>query len=124
MAKGIVITPDNLISEQEFPEPVYDTVGKVVGGWVEVVRPEGLAQPFCMCVDDAGLLREKLEFNLIGSILYGTVVHGHPIVGTVVLMKEVGDGENRHLAGLSPEEARAVRNVAEFIIKTVNARKR
>ena len=72
MAKGIVITPDNLISEQEFPEPVYDTVGKVVGGWVEVVRPEGLARPFCMCVDEAGLLREKLEFNLIGSILYGT----------------------------------------------------
>ena len=105
MAKGIVITPDNLISEQEFPEPVYDTVGKVVGGWVEVVRPEGLARPFCMCVDEAGLLREKLEFNLIGSILYGTGVHGHPSVGAVVLMKEDGDGEDRRLAGLSPEEA-------------------
>ncbi len=77
-----------------------------------------------MCVDEAGLLREKLEFNLIGSILYGTGVHGHPIVGAVVLMKEDGDGEDRRLAGLSPEEARAVRNVAEFIIKTVNARKR
>ena len=123
MAKGIVITPDNLISEQEFPEPIYDSVGKVVGGWVQVVHPVGLEPPFCMCVDDAGLLKDE-EFNLIASILYGTPDHGNPIVGTVVLMKEDGDGEDRHLAGLSQAELQIMRRVAEFIIQSVSIGKR
>lgn len=67
MAKGIVITPDNRISEQEFPEPIYDTVGKVVGGWVQVVRPEGLAKPFCMRVDDAGNCTTEKPFRTSGN---------------------------------------------------------
>ena len=123
MAKGIVITPDDQISEQDFPEPIYDAVGEAVGGWVEVVHPMGLEPPFCMCVDDAGLLRKK-ELNLVASILYRTADNRHPIVGTVVLMKEEGHGEDRHLAGLSQEELQVMRRVAEFIIQSASIEKR
>ncbi len=101
--KGIVITPDNAISVQDFGEPLYKTVGAAVGGGIEIVHPRLLEQPFCMIVDDEGLLKEY-PLNVVGSFLYETLSHGHPIVGTVVFMKEgIRDGEP-DIIGLSDED--------------------
>lgn len=85
--KGIVITPENVISVQDFGDPLYKTVGAAVGGGIEIVHPRLLEQPFCMIVDDEGLLKEY-PLNVVGSFLYETLSHGCPIVGTVVFMKE------------------------------------
>ncbi|MBQ9348892.1 MAG: DUF3846 domain-containing protein [Oscillibacter sp.] len=92
MGKGVVITPDMKVSVQEFPKPLFESVGAVVGGIVQEVRPKGLPRPYLMAVNDAGLLM-KLPFNPIGSFWYGTQNHGSPIVGNVVLLKEGLDEE-------------------------------
>lgn len=46
--KGLVITTENKMQVREFNEPAYETIGKAVGGWIEVVHPKGLPGPFCM----------------------------------------------------------------------------
>ena len=70
--KGLVITTENKMQVREFGEPAYETIGKAVGGWIEVVHPKGLPDPL----------------NLFGCILYDTVRHGNPIVGDIVILKE------------------------------------
>lgn len=85
--KGLVITTENEMQVREFGEPAYETIGKAVGGWIEVVHPKGLPDPFCMVVNEEGLLH-GLPLNLFGCILYDTVRHGNPIVGNIVILKE------------------------------------
>lgn len=36
--KGIVITPENLMHVDDFSAPLYKSVGKAVGGWIEIVH--------------------------------------------------------------------------------------
>ena len=45
--KGIVITTGNELCVQDFGEPLYQTIGKVVGGYIEIVHPKGLPEPCC-----------------------------------------------------------------------------
>ena len=71
--KGLVITTENKMQVREFDEPAYETIGKTVGGWIEVVHPKLLL---------------GLPLNLFGCILYDTVRHGNPIVGDIVILKE------------------------------------
>ena len=85
--KGLVISTENTMKVLEFGEPAYKTIGKAVDGWIEVVHPKGLPAPYCMVVNEEGLLR-GLPLNLLGSILYETIRHGNPIVGNIVPLKE------------------------------------
>lgn len=85
--KGIVITTKNEMRVQEFSKPVHKSIGDAVGGWIEVVHPKRLEYPYCMVVNEEGVLR-KLPINSFGSFLYGTDTHGWPIAGDAVLMKE------------------------------------
>lgn len=102
--KGLVITTQQKMKVLDFGEPAYETIGKAVDGWIEVVHPKGLPAPFCMVVNEEGLLR-GLPLNLFGSILYGTARHGNPIVGDIVFLKEcfVTPGE-RDFAGLDEDD--------------------
>lgn len=101
--KGIVITPENLMRVEDFSAPLYKSVGKAVGGWIEVVHPKRLPSPYCMVVNEEGLLL-SLPLNLTGSILYETTKHGCPIVGTIVLLKDgIIDGEP-DIVGLDDED--------------------
>lgn len=85
--KGIVITTKCEMRVQEFSEPTYKSIGEVVGGWLEIVRPVRLKRPYCMVVNEEGMLR-NLPMNTFGSFLYGTDNHGSPILGDIVLLKE------------------------------------
>ncbi len=102
--KGIVITAKDKVEIRDFQEPLYKTVGAVVGGGIEIVRPVGLKQPFVMIVNDEGLLMD-LELNAIGSLLYGTLAHGSPIVGDIVVMKMGFTEEGPDIVGLEDQEA-------------------
>ena len=84
--KAIVITTDNEIEVRDFPAPLYKSMGDAVGGTIEIVRPVGLLSPYCMIVNDEGLL-DNLPQNRVGSLLYGTHIHGAPIVGDIVIAK-------------------------------------
>ena len=88
--KGIVITADNDISVQEFEEPLYKSAGAVIGAdLVEHVRPPRLPSPYCMYVDEEGVIK-GLPINSTAGWLCG-----HIIVGTVIIFKDgiAADGE-------------------------------
>lgn len=92
--KGIVITTKDEMRVQGFSEPAHKSIGEAVGGWIEVVRPVRLKRPYCMIVNDEGVLL-NLPRNIFGSFLYGTNYHGNWILGDIVLLKEGinSDGE-------------------------------
>lgn len=85
--KVIVITSDDKIEIREFSTSQYETLCKAVGGPIEIVHPIGLLRPYCMIVNEEGLLRDLPE-NRMGSYLYGAQFHGSPIVGDIVILKE------------------------------------
>lgn len=105
--KGLVITTENKMQVREFGEPAYETIGKAVGGWIEVVHPKGLPDPFCMIVNEEGLLL-GLPLNLLGSILYESFRHGNPIVGNLVLCKEGFVEGERDIIGLDDDDLKCL----------------
>lgn len=112
--KGIVITTADDVSVQDFTPPLHESLGRAVGGYIEIVHPQGLNQPYCMIVNDEGLLK-KLPLNRAGSLLYGTQFHGSPIVGDIVIMAEGWTPEGRDIVGI-PEEC--AEKVAQEFIKS------
>ena len=102
--KGLVVTTENVLMERDYKEPLYKTIGKDVGGWIEICHPRMLPQPFVLVCNEEGRLL-GLEPNPFGCIVYDTPRHGQPIVGDVVLMKEGfnSDGEP-DIVGLEKEE--------------------
>ncbi len=105
--KGVVIRTNGQIDVQDFDAPLHETLHKAVNGYIEIVHPIGLPHPLCMIVNDEGLLR-GLPQNWIGSILYGYLQHGQPIVGDVVIMKEGFTPEGLDIVGLEEKEIKAV----------------
>lgn len=101
--KGLIITTDNIIRTKDFSEPAYKSVGEAVGGYIEIVHPKRLTSPYCMVVNEEGLL-QHLPLNLHGSYLYCTDQHGSPIVGGIVILKEKYGDMGVDLAGLTDEE--------------------
>lgn len=92
--KGIVITTKNEMWVQEFSGPAHKSIGDAVGGWIEIVRPVRLKRPYCMVVNEEGMIL-GLPINSFGSFLYGADYHGNVILGDIVLLKEGinSDGE-------------------------------
>ena len=75
--KGVVITTADEVSVRDFAAPLNKSLGAVVGGYIELVHPQGLQPPYCMIVNEEGLLKD-LPLNRAGSLLYGTQFHGSP----------------------------------------------
>lgn len=121
--KGIVITAEDKISLQEFDRPLHRSLGKAVGGYIEVVHPVGIKHPFLMVVNEDGL-RLELPLNAIGSVLYGTLAHGHPIVGDIVIMKEGWTEDGPDVVGLTDKEAKDFLNLFSGLLKTVPSERR
>ena len=97
--KAIVVEAGGSIYTIELGKPLYRSAARILEGPFEIVRPKGLRHPYVFLVNEVGLL-QGLPRNDIGSWLYLSHVHGHPIVGNVIFMKEVKDD----LAGLDPDE--------------------
>ena len=103
-ARGVVVTTDGRAYVKEFGYPLHRSCEDALGGWIETVRPRGLDRPYMMLVNEEGLLRD-LPFNVVGSFFYQTHIHGQPIVGNIILMKDgYRDGE-RDIVGLEEDEA-------------------
>ena len=109
--KGVVFTTDGKMFVKEFTQPLYKSVGDVVEGWIEVVHPRGLEDPFCFICNEEGLLRD-LPLNAMGSLWYGTLQHGCPIAGNIVVMKEGITEEGPDIVGLMPEEIKKIKDKA------------
>ena len=104
--KGILITTKNKMTVHDFPDnvPLYKATGDVIGGF-EIVHPVNLPSPYCMIVDDEGLLK-NLPRNAVGCGLYGTKEHGSPIVGDIVLLKDVMTSSGPDIGYLNDEDVK------------------
>ena len=67
----------------------------------------GLERPYCMMVNEEGLLL-NLPLNPLGSILYGTPQHGQLIVGDVIFLREGYHGGEPDVVGMTEDEAHAL----------------
>jgi hypothetical protein len=105
--KALKVTTNNEISVINLTGPLYQALQPEVGGWFEIVRARGLPQPYVMIVDEEGLLKDKCV-NVCGCVLYGTVKHGSPIVGDIVIMREEIGLEEPDLFGLTPEDIKTL----------------
>lgn len=109
------INTKNEIRKIEYDPPHYDVLRDAVGGWYEHVRPVLLCKPYCMMVNEEGLLLE-LPKNQIGSWLYGIDVHGQPILGDIVLAKEGYYNGEPDVIGMEEDEAQRMGD--DFVKKT------
>jgi hypothetical protein len=116
--KFVKITTENVHAVIEVKPPLYKGLQETVGGYIEVVRPKGLKHPFCMIVDEEGLLKKK-PLNTVGSYLYGSHEHGHPIVGDVVIAKEIETHQGLNLGGLSEVECGGIIDEISKLSNTV-----
>ena len=113
--KGIVITTKYEMRVQEFLEPVHKSIGEAVDGWIEIVHPVRLGRPYCMVVNEEGLLR-NLPMNVLGSFLYRTDIYGSPIVGDIVLLKEGINSDGEYdLLGLTEQDIEYLCNMVSTV---------
>ena len=92
--------------ERQKNEAVLDFCYRVIGcRCIDIVRPVNLDAAYCMVVDDEGLFAEHPILNPFASYLYGAHVHGQPIVGNAVLMKNRQDDDGVSTIWLTKEEA-------------------
>lgn len=103
IAKGIVVTTDCTAYIGEFPYPLHRSCKPTLDGYIETVHPRGLARPYMMLVNEEGLLK-GLPLNPLGSLLYGTLEHGYPIVGNVIFMKDGYRNGEPDIVGLDDED--------------------
>jgi hypothetical protein len=77
---AILIKTDG--TETHIPAPKdAEEAGKILGGWVERVRPRYAPEVIFLC-DEEGLLK-KLPVNAAGCLMYGP---SSPIVGDIIVM--------------------------------------
>lgn len=87
MTRMLFISIENVVEEVDVKE---DDISKKINGDLEIVRPRGLPN-LCLLVDEEGLLKQK-PINKVGSLWYGYLNHGHPIVGDILVSKLDGEG--------------------------------
>lgn len=109
--KGIVITTENQMRVESFGEPLYKSVGVAVGGYIEIVHPKRLPFPYCMIVNEEGLIK-NLPVNLSGCWFYKTEEHGAPIVGDLVIMKDGFCNGEPDIVGLEDDD---IKNLTDWL---------
>ena len=99
--KSILVKTNNDVVIGDFT--IEQMKERFIGKYFEAVRPMRLSRKFFMVIDDEGLLNGS-EINRVGSHLYGTDIHGSPIVGDIFLCADVGtdfgplsDGDTQEL---------------------------
>lgn len=108
--KVIVISTNGIITQREVlanGKPLYDIVRANVDGYMENVHPRRLPRGLIMVVNEEGLCN-GLPVNPIASYLYQTDIHGQPIVGNVVIVKEGIFEDERDIVGIPDDEANSI----------------
>lgn len=109
--KAIKVTAKNEVSVIELNGDVLSAAIEEIGGF-EQVRPKGLKHPYIMIVDDEFLLKKK-PLNVLGSALYGTHIHGHPICGDILFLCEECGHSGVSLIGLNDFDIAYLTSIVE-----------
>ena len=114
--KAVVIRTNGIITVEMLREPLHEDTRHILGGFIEVVRARRLKDPYRMLVNESGLLL-GLDENRVGCYLYGTDIHGAPIVGNIIIMKEavVNDLGERDIVGLADREVKTVEKTMSML---------
>ena len=110
-----LIGRDCSMYEHVMPKRLY----KVLGGSNRVTNKPGNCVN--MLVDEEGILK-GLPYNLVGSYLYETDIHGNYIVGNILIAGEVMTEDGICFCGMSEEQFNLLYPQLEKI--TEKARKR
>lgn len=81
----------------------------------EFVHPRRLPRPYVMAIDESGLYKQ-LPFNPIGSWLYQTDIHGHPIVGDLLFFRDVMTSEGPGYDSLNITEVLKLETMFDKVI--------
>ena len=108
--KAVVVSTKGEVYRMYLGKPLYRSAGTILGGHFEVVRPRGVKHPYCMLINETGLL-DQLPFNAVGSCLYRG-----PIAGNIISLKE----EEYDLAGLNEQELQAWEKTLRSLSNIVN----
>jgi hypothetical protein len=84
-------------------QPSLQLMRDLIGGHIEHVLPKRLPGPYCMIVDEEGRLK-GLPINWYASLLYETDIHGTPIVGDILLMKDAWIDGECDIVGLNDQD--------------------
>ena len=107
---GLVITVDGKMYKKDFAAPLYDSVNEVTGGrYMGRVQPALLPRPFCILIDEEGLLKKNPVPNVVASMWYNG--WPHVIVGNIVVMKTGWTSSGRDIVGLTDEECNQIINL-------------
>ena len=85
---------------------LFDFCEKYIG-FPEFIHPQRLPQPFAIAVDEIGLYKD-LPVNPIGSWLYQTDIHGHPIVGDLLILKDIMTNDGPDISWLDESDILAL----------------
>ena len=78
------------------------------------VYPKGLKEPYLFLCDEEGLLKDRPVINFLGSWMYGTQEHGEPIVGDIMIVKQVMTPDGPSFDGMPESEADVI---AEWLLE-------
>lgn len=118
--RGVVVTTEGLLYVKDFGAPLYKSLGEAVGGYIEVVHPLGFQQAdpvhreLCFVCNEEGSLKH-LDLNAFASVLYGTHVHGSPIVGNIVIMREGMTNGDRDFVEMEDADIEWVKDLARWV---------
>lgn len=99
---SIINLPDN-----DF-KAIADSIGADLFQLVRVHSKTLQEEDMVMIVDEDGLLKTKNRCNPVGSVLYGTLEHEHPIVGDVLFARIDRESPERDFADIPTADAERI----------------
>lgn len=96
------------IKREEF-KYTFEALQKAIDSdCIDIIHAKNLPSPYCMVVDDEFLFKNEPQINLIASYLYGTLEHGQPICGDVIIMKDKATPDGIETVGLEVTDIKAI----------------
>ena len=99
---SIINLPDN-----DF-KAIADSIGADLFELVRVYSKALQEEDMVMIVDEEGLLKTENRCNPVGSVLYGTLEHEHPIVGDILFARIDKESPERDFADIPTADAERI----------------
>lgn len=107
--KMVKVTTDGEVSIVKVDRRDYRSMAREIGAdmiqYVRVMTGTLGLDRYEMIVDEEGLLKDQPKVNPIGCVLYGTLDHGHPIMGDMLLTLMKDSYEGRDSVDMPDDEA-------------------
>ncbi len=87
---------------------IADSIGADLFQLVRVHSKTLQEEDMVMIVDEESLLKTENRCNPVGSVLYGTLEHGHPIVGDVLFARIDRESPERDFADIPTADAERI----------------